>query len=138
MRACTSVDPSYMTRRVIRPSRQARPLCTDGVAAAAALGESLPANAVWASSTERKAFETLCAALGDRRAVITEDSHFDEVRRDGEPFDDDFVLDADPGSKEDSTNDTTPGRRHEDPRRFHPGLYQLASEGGLSSSPPTE
>lgn len=66
------------------------PLTPEGCAAAAALGARLPGAAVWVSSTEQKAVETLAHARGDREGDLLADPRFGEVRRPGEPFGGDF------------------------------------------------
>ena len=63
-------------------------LSDSGRNAASQLGPRLPRAGRWVASSERKAYETLlCAAHSS--VAVTQDSRFDEVRRD-EPFDDDF------------------------------------------------
>lgn len=65
------------------------PLSAAGRRAAAELAPELPDDAVWAASTERKAVETVSVAAGVDHDRLRRDRRFDEVRRPGEPFDDD-------------------------------------------------
>jgi broad specificity phosphatase PhoE len=65
------------------------PLSPAGRAASAVLGERLPQGAVWLSSTERKAVETLALARSGGGVATVRDERFGEVARPGEPFDDD-------------------------------------------------
>lgn len=59
-----------------------------GRSAARALGARLPDHAVWVSSTEPKAYETLTCAAGPD-VTIAQHPGFDEVHR-NEPFDADY------------------------------------------------
>lgn len=64
------------------------PLSKSGRTAAGRLAPSLPPAAFLLSSTEVKAIETLTLASGSRPVA---DERFCEVRRPGEPFDDDVI-----------------------------------------------
>jgi broad specificity phosphatase PhoE len=64
------------------------PLSPVGRAASAALSGRLPDRAVWLSSPERKAVETLALASSSHGPATVRDERFREVSRPGEPFDD--------------------------------------------------
>lgn len=66
------------------------PLSPAGRVAAAALGPELPDRAVWLSSPERKAVETLTLVVPGGARELVQDARFGEIRRPEEPFDDAF------------------------------------------------
>lgn len=68
------------------------PLSSAGRDAAALLGEELLADAYLASSGEAKAAETIQLAAGVATASVHIDDRFGEVRRPGEPFDDNHRM----------------------------------------------
>lgn len=65
------------------------PLSPAGREAAAELKSVIPQGAMLASSDEVKAIETVSLAAAVDRAELRVDDHFGEVRRPGEPFDND-------------------------------------------------
>lgn len=67
------------------------PLSTGGREAARALRGRLPVDAVWLTSAEPKAVETARLAAGPFQD-IAHDDRFGEVRRPGEPHDDDVLV----------------------------------------------
>ena len=68
------------------------PLSPTGQVAARALKGQLPGQRVWLSSEEVKALATLTCARPNNHVRIVQDQRFNEVVRNGEPFDDEFRV----------------------------------------------
>lgn len=76
-----------MPKAVATQSPTRWPLTAEGCAAAGALRQALPQDVAWLSSPELKAVQTLQCAAHSADREIQLDGRLGEVRRPGEPFD---------------------------------------------------